>query len=226
MFLLPIEEHNPRRNPSYAVWFLIAANVGAFMLAGISGFDQVLQDYGFRPAAPSIQTVVSSMFLHAGPWHLISNMFFLLMFGDNVEDMTGAVKFLLAYLLAGVAAGEMYAFTADRPEATLVGASGAVSGVVGMYLVLFPRVSFHTHVILLWFRLGGFRSSAAVATGSWFGQQLLLAGLSSWIGSPILGVAFWAHVGGFGAGIVLGFMFGRLACAWTDEHTLSRLERS
>jgi membrane associated rhomboid family serine protease len=137
-------------------------------------------------------------------------MFFLFTFGDNVEDMTGPVKFLLAYLLAGWFATAAHAFTTSHPHVPLVGASGAVSGVVGMYLILFPRAPFHTHVVLGWWRLGGFRSKAAVATGAWFGQQVLLASLSSWTGSAVLGTAFWAHAGGFCAGIVLGLLFGKL----------------
>lgn len=210
MFLLPIEEDNATRNSAYAVWSLVALNVGVFLGMTVWGSNDWLQAYGFRPAEPSGQALITSMFLHAGLGHLLGNMFFLFTFGDNVEDMTGPVKFVLAYVLAGVCATAAHAVTTDHPNLSLVGASGAVSGVVGMYMVLFPRASFHTHVVLGWWRLGGFRSTAALATGVWFGQQVLLASLSSWVGVPILGVAFWAHVGGFCAGIVLGFLFGRL----------------
>jgi membrane associated rhomboid family serine protease len=211
LFLLPIEEDNPTRNSAYAVWALIGLNVAAFLGMVVFGSADWLLAYGFRAIEPSGQALITSMFLHVGVLHLLGNMFFLLTFGDNVEDMTGPVKFVLAYVLAGLFATGAHALTTSHPHIPLVGASGAVSGVVGMYLVLFPRAPFHTHLVLGWWRLGGFRSTAALATGAWFGQQLLLAGMSSWSGVPILGIAFWAHVGGFSAGIVLGFVFGRLA---------------
>jgi membrane associated rhomboid family serine protease len=193
------------------VWALIAINAAAFLGMLALGSPEWLRTYGFRPDEPSAQTLITSMFLHAGVLHLLGNMFFLYTFGDNVEDMTGPVKFVLAYLLAGMFAIGVHAVTTTHRDIPLVGASGAVSGVIGMYLVLFPRAPFHTHVVFGWWRLGGFRSNAAVATLAWFGQQVLLASLSSWTGRAILGIAFWAHVGGFCAGIVLGFVFGKLA---------------
>jgi len=225
LFLLPIEEDNPTRNSAYAVWALIGLNVAAFLGMVVFGSHNWLQAYGFRPAEPSIQTLIASMFLHDGVLHLLANLFFLFIFGDNVEDMTGPVKFVLAYVLAGVVATGAHAVTTSHPHVPLVGASGAVSGVVGMYLVLFPRAPFETHLVLGWWPLCGFRCTAAVATGIWFGQQLLLAGLASWSGALILGIAFWAHVGGFVAGIVLGFLFGRLSFGASRLTTARRATR-
>ena len=211
MFLLPIEEHHPTRNRAYTVWVLLAVNLAVFIAGELWASPDYLQTYGFVTTRPSATTVLTSMFLHANIFHLVGNMWFLYMFGDNVEDMMGSVKFPVAYLLAGLAAIYAHTVTTHHPEVPLVGASGAVSGVVGMYLLLYPRASFHTHVILGPWRVTGVRSTALVATGAWFGVQLLFASISSVVGVPVMGTAFWAHVGGFITGIALGFVFGRMA---------------
>jgi membrane associated rhomboid family serine protease len=212
LFLLPLEEDHLTWRPAYTVWALICLNVAAFVAMLVSGSDAWFQQYGYRPDRPSAQSRVTSMFVHGGFLHLLGNMFFLLKFGDNVENMTGGVRFVLAYFLAGAAAVEIHALMTNRPDLPLIGASGAVSGVIGMYLVLFPHVRFHTHIIFLRWRVGGFESSAAVATGAWFGQQLLLGALTSLAGVAI-GIAFWAHVGGFVAGVVLGLLSGKFTFA-------------
>ena len=206
MFILPIEQDNPCRTRPYAVWTLLAINVAVFVATAAT--DLVwLNMYGFRPANPSWTTLLFSMFLHAGFGHIAGNMFFLWMFGDNVEDVLRPPKFLAAYLLTGLAAAGVHALTTGRPEIPLVGASGAVSGVMGMYLVLYSYTRFDLHVFIWRWHLTTFTGSAVVALAVWLAEQTLLGLITSALG--IVVVAFWAHVGGFAAGVVLAVLFGR-----------------
>ena len=209
VFILPIEHDNPTRHRPFTVWTLVALNVIAF-IASMSAAGDVFATYGFRASEPSTLTALTSMFLHAGPWHLLGNMFFLWMFGDNVEDIMGAPKFVTSYFLTGLAAVWLHSVTTSTPAIPLVGASGAVSGVMGMYLVLQPHTRFDLHFILVRWSVKTIQASGLVATAVWFGEQLLLAALTSFAGVAVP-IAFWAHVGGFLAGLLAGVLFGRLA---------------
>ena len=154
--------------------------------------------------APSWSTAVTSMFLHGGWFHLIGNMWFLWIFGDNVEGAMGHVRFVVFYLLCGVAAAGVQ--TATNPESTvpMVGASGAIGGVMGAYVFLYPRV--HVHLLIF---VGFFVTTIAVPAvlmlGYWFLLQFV-GGLGT-VGAEGGGVAFWAHVGGFLAGAALVALF-------------------
>lgn len=220
VFLLPLEQENPCRRPPYVVWILVAANIVVFAAAAALASDDILKQYGSTPSAPSIDTLFTSMFLHAGVLHLLGNMFFLYMFGDNVEDATGHVRFVIAYLLCGIGATALHSLMTHHPDIPLVGASGAVSGVMGMYLVLHPRAEFETHVVVLRWSVGRFKSSALVATSAWFAYQLLFALLSSWVGVAIFGIAFWGHVGGFVTGLLLAFVLGRVILTYAPDRTM------
>jgi membrane associated rhomboid family serine protease len=150
--------------------------------------------------------VLSSMFLHGGWMHLIGNMWFLWLFGNNVEDAMTRPRFLVFYLLCGLAAALLQVFADPRSGIPMVGASGAISGVMGAYLVLFPRVRVFTLL-----PLGFFITSVALPAWAMLLYWMFLqfaGGLSS-IGSEGGGVAFWAHVGGFVAGVVLVKAFAR-----------------
>ena len=148
--------------------------------------------------------VLTSMFLHGGWFHLIGNMWFLWIFGNNVEDAMGHTRFLVFYILCGLAAaGLQVAFNPASPV-PMVGASGAIGGVMGAYIVLYPRV--HVHMLLfLGFFVTTFAVPAVVMLGYWIVVQLL-GGFGS-IGATGGGVAFWAHVGGFVTGAVLVTVF-------------------
>lgn len=207
VFILPIERDNPCRNRPYAVWALLAINVAVF-IATMAGNHGWLDTYGFRPANPSWSTLVASMFLHTGFGHIGGNMLFLWLFGDNVEDVLRPTKFVAAYLLTGMAAAGLHALTTGRPDVPLVGASGAVSGVMGMYLVLFSSTRFDLHVFIFRWHVTTFTGSAFFALGVWVAEQTLLGLATSALGG--ISVAFWAHVGGFAAGIVAGVLFGRM----------------
>ena len=210
MFIVPIEQDNASRRRPYAVWFLLLANVGAAIALASLPLGEVVSQYGFRTSDPTVLTALTSMFVHAGFWHLVGNMWFLWMFGDNVEELMGSLKFVPAYFLAGLAALGAHMLTTARPDVPLVGASGAISGVVGMYFVLQPDARFDLHLVLWRWVVKTFAASAFVATGVWFLEQLLFALISSATGLALT-VAFWAHVGGFTAGVASGIVLGKLA---------------
>jgi membrane associated rhomboid family serine protease len=157
-------------------------------------------------------TVLTSMFLHGGWGHLIGNMLYLWIFGNNVEDAMGHVRFLFFYLLCGVIAGLIHAF--DDPTSTLpvVGASGAISGLLGAYFVLFPKAR-----VLVLIPLGFFwttvRVPAIAAIGVWIAFQVISGLLAD---TATSGVAWWAHIGGFVAGMLLVFVFHRSSAATAD----------
>jgi membrane associated rhomboid family serine protease len=152
------------------------------------------------------QHLLTSMFLHGSWMHLLGNMWFLWLFGNNVEDSMGRLRFLAFYLICGLAAAFGQVITNPASSIPMVGASGAISGVMGAYLILYPRVRVFTLVIL-----GFFFTSVAlpawVMLGYWFVLQFL-SGLVSFAGEGG-GVAFWAHIGGFVAGVVLVKLFAR-----------------
>jgi rhomboid family protein len=147
-------------------------------------------------------TPISSMFLHGGWFHLIGNMWFLWVFGNNVEDSMGHVRFLAFYLICGVAAAATQTLVTPSSPVPMVGASGAISGVMGAYVVLYPKVRVHMLVILGIF-ITRIVVPAYLMLGYWFLLQLIGGGLAQGEG----GVAFWAHAGGFVAGALLIHVF-------------------
>ena len=157
---------------------------------------------------PGRQTahLITSMFLHGSWMHLLGNMWFLWLFGNNVEDSMGRLRFLMFYLICGLAAAMGQVLTNPNSAIPMVGASGAISGVMGAYLVLYPKVRVFALVFL-----GFFVTSVALPAwmmlGYWFLIQFV-SGLAAF-GGDIGGVAFWAHIGGFAAGVVLVKLFAR-----------------
>jgi membrane associated rhomboid family serine protease len=170
-----------------------------------SGLELAPGVYCLVDAAPHYSTVITSMFLHGGWFHLIGNMLFLWVFGNNIEDALGHVKFIIFYLLCGVAAAATQTFLSPHAVVPMVGASGAISGVLGAYLLLYPRVRVHTLVILPIY-ITTIALPAYVMLGYWAVLQLI-GGLGSLSEIERGGVAFFAHVGGFVAGIVLVRLF-------------------
>jgi membrane associated rhomboid family serine protease len=145
---------------------------------------------------PELVTLFTYQFVHGDILHLLSNMLFLWVFGDNVEDAMGHIKFLAFYLLSGVAGGLVHAGLSPSSAIPLIGASGAVSGVIAAYLMLHPRV----RVWVLAFRIIPLRVPAVVVLGVWAVTQFVMVFLAPPGGS---GVAWWAHIGGMGAGAIL-----------------------
>ena len=230
--MFPIRDDNPHFLTPYATYGLIAANVLAWVLLQGFGSEPALSSsvcrLGLIPAdllqlapagksipispeaacvlagTPSWHTVLTSMFMHGGWMHLIGNMWFLWIFGNNVEDAMGHLRFVVFYLLCGIAAAALQ--TAFDPESMIpmVGASGAIGGVMGAYVLMYPRV--HVHLLLI---LGFYVTTIAVPAyfmlGYWFLLQLVSGSVA--IGAQGGGVAFWAHVGGFVAGALLSLVF-------------------
>ncbi len=160
-------------------------------------------------AGRQVSNVFSSMFLHGSWMHLLGNMWFLYLFGNNVEDSMGRARFVVFYLVGGLAAALLQVALQPDSAVPMVGASGAISGVMGAYLVLYPRVRVWTLV-----PIGFFLTSIALPAWTmllfWFGLQLL-GGVTVVAGATGGGVAFWAHVGGFIAGAALIKLFARPA---------------
>jgi membrane associated rhomboid family serine protease len=154
-------------------------------------------------AIPAYATLITSMFLHGGWMHLIGNMLYLWVFGNNIEDVIGHVKYVLFYLTCGILATLSHALTDPSSPVPMIGASGAISGVLGAYVLLFPRA----RVLVLIPGLGTTRVAAGIVLGMWFVMQLLSGGMS--LGSKGGGVAFFAHIGGFLAGMALIGLFKR-----------------
>ncbi|HTO57011.1 MAG TPA: rhomboid family intramembrane serine protease [Pseudomonadales bacterium] len=160
-------------------------------------------------AHPSLQSAAlpffTSMFLHGGWLHLIGNMWFLWIFGDNVEDAMGHVRFVAFYLLCGCAAAAAQTIADPTSTVPMVGASGAIGGVMGAYALLYPRA--HVHMFIF---LGFYMTTVAVPAiymlGYWFLLQLV-SGLPALANKQLGGVAFWAHVGGFVTGLAFAFVF-------------------
>ena len=210
IFALPLYDDNPIRRPPLVTWTLIGLCAGAYLWQLGQNEDAVAYQYGMTPAAlfghlsrlseiPPWVTIFTSMFLHGGFLHLGGNMLFLWIFGNNVEDVLGRVRYLLLYLGSGVVAALAQALPDPTSDIPMVGASGAIAGVLGAYLMLYPQANVHVFVwIVIFFRI--VNVPAWVMLGFWFLLQLV-SGLASGAGEP--GVAFWAHAGGFVAGIVL-----------------------
>ena len=167
-------------------------------------------------SGPQYLNVLTSMFMHGGWMHLIGNMWFLWLFGNNIEDSMSRLRFLAFYLLCGVAAAMAQVFADPASAIPMVGASGAISGVMGAYLVLFPRVRVFTFI-----PLGFYMTSVALPAWAMLVYWMVLqvfGGLAS-IGAEGGGVAFWAHLGGFIAGVVLVNLFAERDHLSAHKHT-------
>ncbi|MGQ0428558.1 MAG: rhomboid family intramembrane serine protease [Gammaproteobacteria bacterium] len=205
--MFPIRDDNPHFLTPYATFGLIAANVAAWILLQGLGtepaFSASVFGLGLVPADASWHSVLTSMFMHGGWLHLIGNMWFLWIFGNNVEDVMGHVRFIVFYLLCGVAAALAQVVANPASPVPMVGASGAIGGVMGAYVLLYPRVHVHL-LVVLGFYVTTFAVPAVFMLGYWFLLQLV----SGWATMGAKGgVAFWAHAGGFIAGGILVFLF-------------------
>lgn len=205
--MFPIRDHNPSGQVPFVTYALIAINVLVF-LGSVPGradaqLGQFFFDWGLIPAriaaGQGYDTFVTSMFLHAGWMHLFGNMLFLWIFADNLEAEMGHVLFVLFYLAVGLAAGLGQMAPEPGSMVPMVGASGAIAGVMGGYVLLYPRARIDVAVIFVFFfRI--FAVPAWVVLGLWFGLQVVSGAAMPLTGG---GVAYWAHAGGFVAGLVL-----------------------
>jgi len=211
--VIPLRDVIPSRTTPYVTVALIALNAFVFVYQFMLGdaVERFVFSFGLIPAEFSWVTVFTSMFLHGGFLHFGGNMLYLWIFGDNVEDRMGHGRFLAFYLLCGVAAA--LAQTVSAPDSTLpmVGASGAIAGVMGAYFVLYP----HSRIVTLlpiFFFIQIVEIPAVFFLGFWFILQLL-SGVGSiaaaTAGEPAGGIAFWAHAAGFVAGLTGVLLFRR-----------------
>ena len=215
--MLPIKDDQPRYSTPYVNWFLIGLNILIFVFQSTldrrSGelfarqFGEVPNHLAlFLAGSPkySLAEVVipffTSMFLHGGWMHVLGNMWFLYIFGDNVEDYLGHFKYLVFYILAGLLAMATQVAMYLHSNVPTVGASGAIAGVLGAYFILYPRAR-----VLTWFFVFVIYIPAWIVLGYWFVLQFFAgaATLSMGPGRDVGGVAFWAHVGGFLSGMLM-----------------------
>jgi membrane associated rhomboid family serine protease len=220
IIVIPLHDDNPTDRFPFITIILISICVGVFLYqeslpqkpgeafvfhyaaipAMLFGYASLSED---AAAIPASFTLVTSMFLHGSWMHLLGNMLYLWIFGNNIEDAMGHAKYILFYLLCGTLAALSHAMTDPASQIPMVGASGAISAVLGAYLLLFPRA----HVLVLLPVLGMTRVAAGIVLGMWFVTQLVSGGMT--VGSQGGGVAFFAHIGGFIAGMALIGLFKR-----------------
>lgn len=201
---LPYHDENPSHRTPYVTISLIVLNVIIFLWS-LLDFENIIFSFGFIPADFALFTLLTSMFLHGGFDHIIGNMLFLHIYGDNVEDRMGHAKYLVFYLLAGLAAALVHFATDPSSIIPTIGASGAISGVLGAYLVLFPKVKVRT-LIGAGFFFYTARLPAYFLIGFWFLMQLIFGSLSL-VGGVGSGIAFFAHIGGFVFGYAVAKAF-------------------
>jgi len=206
----PFRDHNPSRNTPYVTWALIAINVVVFLGTWpLFNDEQALMSFFGAWAMIPVEvtgeaeyyTMFTSMFLHGGIMHLVGNMLFLYIYGDNIEDQLGPVRFLLFYIACGLLAALAHLITNVGSPVPTVGASGAIAGVMGAYIVMYPKAKIDILLfIVVFFRI--FTLPAWVVLGIWMALQLF-NGFAVPTGGG--GVAYWAHIGGFLAGLALIF---------------------
>lgn len=226
--MFPIKDTIRARIFPVVNWALIIINVLVFLFEislSQGRLDALIDQFGLVPA--HIQPLnpltwypyLTHMFLHGGWVHLISNVWMLLIFGDNIEERMGSGRFLIFYLLGGIAAGMVQNVLGGNPNLPAVGASGAIAAVMGAYILFFPTARVNTLVLLIFVPLF-VQIPALIFLGLWFVSQLF-SGLAA-IGAETTasgGVAFWAHIGGFVFGVVAGRLFslGRTQPRWYPD---------
>ncbi len=221
--MFPISDDNPRQHVApYVNYSIIAICVVVFLWQlslGTDGDNRAVLSLGMIPArlfgygelppdlvlVPAWATILTSMFMHGGFLHIGGNMLYLWIFGDNIEDSMGHFRYAVFYLLCGTAAALTQGLVAPSSEAPMIGASGAISGVLGAYLLLHPGATIRV-LIFLGFFVTITHIPALVVLGFWFLMQLFSAAVPA---SGEAGVAFWAHIGGFVAGLALITFFKR-----------------
>ena len=218
--MIPLRDINPTRRFSVITFSLVVLNIAVFVYAltlGAAGTERFLMSFALIPkqlfahdavaiaGIPVAPTLITSMFLHGGIFHLAGNMLYLWIFGNNIEDAMGRMRFLAFYLLCGAMASYAHAIMNSSSPIPMIGASGAVSGVLGAYLMLYPRARVVT-LVLIGFYMRTVEVPAVIVLGLWIALQFLNA---LFAGSTAGGVAWYAHIAGFVAGIALIGLFKR-----------------
>lgn len=206
--MLPIRDHNPARRKPVVTYALIAANIAVFLAYlplfsdpyGLQAFFDTWAVVPARIAAgEGAQGLVTSLFLHGGWLHLAGNMLFLFIFGDNIEDQLGHLPFLAFYVVAGIGAALLQVAAEPTSVVPMVGASGAIAGVMGAYLLLFPRARVDIFIFLI-IIIRILPVPSWMMLGLWFGMQVVNGSIAA---PGTGGVAYWAHAGGFVLGMAM-----------------------
>jgi len=233
--MFPIRDTIPSRHLPIATWTLIALNLFFFfreLTLPPATADQMMYLFGIVPARftdpewasevgfPSTYLpFLTTMFLHGGWLHVIGNMWALWIFGDNVEDRMGPIRFVFFYLACGVAAGIIHVVTNPGSQVPAIGASGAIAGVMAAYFVLFPRARIVAMFLIVFWPVF-FQVPAWVYLGVWFLIQFFSGTLASATGVAAAGIAWWAHIGGFATGLLTFWAFLRREPHVADPATL------
>jgi len=218
--MIPLRDANPSKTLPFVTIILIIVNVVIFLFELSLGtkLNEFLDDFALIPAnyfylgdqgifasIGRFYPFITSQFLHGGWLHIIGNMWFLWIFGDNIEDHFGHTRFLFFYLLSGVVAGLAHVYTNQASLDPTVGASGAIAGVMGAYTILYPRAK----VLTFFFFIRFIKLPAFIFMGVWIVIQFLSGAVSHLAGTSSSGVAWWAHIGGFVIGVVLVLLIPR-----------------
>ncbi len=213
--MIPLKDEIKTRRVPVVNYALMLINVAVFVYQFVNSaqMEAIVSQYALIPAnlttaltVDNLRPVLTSMFMHAGWVHLLGNMLYLWIFGDNVEDRLGHLGYLNFYLAGGFVAAIVHVLFNQQSVIPTVGASGAVAAVLGAYLVFYPKARVYTFIpIGFWARLR--MLPAAVVLGLWFLLQLFSGFATLDVGSDVGGTAFWAHIGGFVFGVIVGFLF-------------------
>jgi len=215
MVFIPLSDDVPGRRTPYVMYGIILVNVLVFIYEFYlqyfhpARFNDLLYRYALIPDKiihlENVDTLITSMFLHGGFMHIFGNMLFLYIFGNNVEDSMGHAGFFSFYILCGLAASSLQILVDPHSTIPTLGASGAIAGVLGAYMITYPRARVNTLIFLGFFVIVR-RVSALFFLGIWFIMQLF-SGIGSIVAISQGGVAYFSHIGGFLAGVVLCFIF-------------------
>jgi len=230
--MFPIRDDQPRFSTPFVNYFIIGLNIVVYLLIelpaqfqGARGFNVLIAQFGLiphdltraiagtpqYPLSANLLTIFTSMFLHADLFHIIGNLWFLWIFGDNIEDYVGHFPYLIFYLLCGVAAAVTDIAIDPLSQMPTIGASGAIAGIMGAYIILYPRARVQTLVVLIVF-ITFWWLPAWVFLGYWFLIQFIFTSVTATAAHHQTGgVAFAAHVGGFVAGLIMIKIFPRRA---------------
>jgi len=210
--LIPYKDNNPTASFPFVTIGIVVLNIVVFLyqIASPSGTEKIVFSYGaiphyiitfdkVQPIHP-VLTIFSAMFMHGGVFHLAGNMLYLWIFGDNIEDQLGHLRFIIFYIFCGIVAAFAQVITSPDSFTPMIGASGAISGVLGAYLLLFPRALVHTLIFLVFF-VTVVKIPALIVIGFWAIIQFI-SGLTSTGFAREGGVAWFAHIGGFITGLL------------------------
>ena len=204
--LFPYKDDNPSVLYPFTTYTIIGLNVSVFLLQFyIAGNNQdlarsIIFEFGLVPNRFNIIDVITSMFLHGGIYHIVGNMWFLYIFGDNIESILGHIRFIYFYIFCGAGAAFLQFIVEPTSSIPMVGASGAISGVLGAYMIKFPKAKVHVIAVVIFF-ITTFVVPAQVVLGVWFLMQLS-GGLGSLGIDTTGGIAWFAHIGGFICGVI------------------------